>query len=521
MKEHVYYFGYVPKQMNGNPGLPNPIMRETQGIPQQKLPNQPNLSQPQMPTLSNNPQGNHPNPPPAPQISPSGSNQALHQQSLQPGQQNLAQNPQNPGQQGQRYAIPQNFPPNIPQNFRMTAMFQRNGQLPQIQMPMYPQQQQAQPQQKKTKKQTQKHPYPIMPKMPPQQYMQAQQGVQIKQLAEPQRILPLFSQLSEEKADAFLRLFDIPQRKTKDGRPSLFMECLTELNMNCPNAGQYLIKILEMLNNSQELFNQLKDPFVPTIFQRTKGTKPSFYILYKAKRGIEYQIPLKERRQNDIIIGTFFTIPQTTSTQLKGMVKVNDMNIQPSSYGETQESFVLFSGEPMTTKLKITADLTPGNQANFIFTFLVVQMVTRRRSIEVAQSLCTAKKCRFNPANAGDYLPCFHPPSCQIDASTLFDITYATKIATCPRCGKPLFLKDLEFDYRQDSIDQTGQHTEDKPELENARMYISDFIAMQMFSTNPKEIQRDDWLEDLTPDPREIVFTTTDEYLESVKQFDL
>jgi hypothetical protein len=270
---------------------------------------------------------------------------------------------------------------------------------------------------------------------------------------------------------------------------------------------------------NQDLANHIKDPFMPAIFQRSKNTKPQFYILYKVKKGVEYQT-LKERRPNEMLIGTFISIPMPQQP-LQGNVHIDGKPVTPWQFGEAQESFVLFHSEQMPQKFRIQADLNAGNSANIIFTFFVVQMVTRRSPIDIAMQLCQAKKTHFNPASAGDIIPCIHPPSCQIDAATLFDSTFATKNAICPRCGKQLLLKDIEFDYRQDSTDSQDHLNDESPEIVQARTALSEYIASEMFSTNPNDAYHDDWLEELTPDSREIVFTSTEEYLESIKQFDV
>ena len=502
--------------MNGNPGLPNPMMRENQGLPQPQT--QPNMQQP--PPLS---QTNQNPPQPQPQISPSASNQSLQQQSMQGNQPpTIPQTGQNPGQQG-RYPLPPNFSSNLPQNFRLPMTYPRNSQIPQIQMPMYqPQTQQPQQHtQKKTKKQSQKHQYPMMPKMSGQQFIPTQQTMSnMKQVNDSQRMMTCLSKLNEEKTELLYRLFDISPRKQKDKGPNAILELIPELNSIQPNAAQILGRILDLFAN-QDLSNTVRDPYLPTIFQRTKGTKPSFFITYKARKGFEYQPALKERRQNDVLIGTFISLPPTSQTPLTGVVTVDGKQLAPSYYGESTECFVIFNGEPMPPKFKITADISPNSQTNYIFTFFVIQMVSKKNPIEIAQQLCQMKKCHFNPSSSGDTIPCMHMPSCQIDAATLFETTYLTRVATCPRCGQTLLLKDLEFDYKQDASEIQEQHAEESQELENARMYVSDFIAAQLFSTNPKEVQKDEWLEDLAPDSREIVFTTTDEYIESIKQFDL
>ena len=459
--------------MNGNP-----MMNESQGF-------HPPNSQQQMQHIP------HPSSQTMPQINPQNSNPLGLGQQAPPGQL-----PRGMMQMPQAY---RNFLAQMPQ------MYQKNFAMPQQQ-------------QKKQKKQTQKAPFPVVSKnqlgfIPPG----IPQGM--PQMADPQKIKTQLMSLNEEKADLFFRLFDIPPKKQKEVRIDTFLTFVNDLTTRFQNAPTYVLSLIEMFAN-QDLASMVRDPFLPVIFQREKNTKPQFYILFKVKNGIDYQVSIKEKKPNDMLIGSFMSIPMPQQP-LSGNVQIDGKPVMPSQFGEMQESFVLLNTEQIQQKFRLHADLNSANGANLIFTFFVVQMVTRRNPIDIATQLCISKKAHFNPAAVGDIIPCVHPPSCQIDAATLFDSTFSANVAICPRCGKQLFLKEIEFDYRQDSTDSQDHLNDESAEKSQARTALSEYIANEIFPTNPKDIYQDDWLEELTPDSREIVFNSTDEYLESIKQFNM
>lgn len=398
------------------------------------------------------------------------------------------------------------FNPNMINQYH--AMYQQNQQqsqaaqpppIPQTQpvMPTGQQPPQNQQSKKRAKQQPQKHPYP------PQQFAFNHQPYLVQQ-QQPQDIIKgLLSKLPDELADLFFKIYNIPQKK-KDQRIAMFIDMITELNQSFPDAAKMISQYQLM---KPEAINAFRDPPLPAVFQRTKGTYPSYFICYRTKKdGFEYIPSPREKKQNEMIIGTFFTIQNVPA---RGKVALIDKDkrreIQPFKFGETFECFVLHSNELMQGKFHILTELAP--EVSNILTFFVIQMVTRRSWVDVVSNL-SKNDPQFNPALIGDVIPASHSVNgvtCHIDAASIFESACTTYLPICPRCGKQILLKDLSFSLTQDAPPS------------NPDPLVADFIAQELYYVREDSDDVSD-IETLQADQREFNFSGADEYLNSISE---
>ena len=251
-------------------------------------------------------------------------------------------------------------------------------------------------------------------------------------------------QLTEDKQDLFYNLFECTRTsKHKEDRfekfVQLFSSSIANSSATAPNLISFLI---DQFRQNSDIFQFFKEPVLPAVFNRKKRVKPVFKMLALLQGPFVLTIPQKVRKDgNSQIIGQLYCPTETVNPN---SILVDNFEVKPSFFGESNPYYILSNSVRNITHLNIQININPPP----LLTFFIVQYVTRTSDYDMVKSILSAsnQEITIYPEHA-QYVQCSTPQcnGCSFDLSSILEILANTGSANCPHCGAPVLLKELKL----------------------------------------------------------------------------
>lgn len=306
-----------------------------------------------------------------------------------------------------------------------------------------------------------------------------------------QSISEIIEQLGDEKQDIFYSLFEIPKQMSKRSSEERFEKFKTlvmpKLVAVHPNAPIYVTHLLEQLRNNDNVYSAFREPPLPVVFHRKRGLKVEFRPLCLNGNDFEINLPAKLRKENDAyIVGTLYS-PNSESISVTSF-QVERVEIPPRYYCESRPVYMIsVPGRPV---LKIQVQVVTKNTP--FMTWLVIQYVTKK-STEVF--VREALKIRLDQDLMQISVRTGNCRGCSFDPVKALDRVAIEGSASCPQCGAPIELAELQQTERKrmeiireipppqmevaeyDEEEETSVVVNDDPALKEMRPHLYDQIA--------------------------------------------
>lgn len=492
------------KQMGAIPGLPG-MMRQQQPIPPMQAMNFP--MQQQMAQIPG----------------------ALQMQQMMQNPQFM--NLQNLQNQQQR-PRPNQIPPQSQYN-----MYHMNQIPPQQQIPQAPQQLPPRPeptQQKRRSQSKTSHKQPMIPPIQPPPAVVAppipNPNPRVPQPQPPAAYQPppaissdvhqlatLIQKIPDDKADLFFKLFECTAGKKKEERfEQLTRSVLPRLTQFVTRAPEILCRLIEKLQHQQNIA-KIKEPPIPFVYSKVKGSKPIYKNVMLNWPRFEIQLSAKERKM--VTIGSFLRFGNEAADP--GIsVSVDKIELRPARFG-SDSVFYNIAGQKTGHYVVQFNGQMPNNAAVMWF---VIQSVEKKRSADkksyhmLIQELARTHNWAM-PADFKERAVLARTSACQgcsFELWRVLDLMMDGEDASCPTCGSRICFNDLQVEL--DSGVGPEMQIEEDPEMMAARLAFSEQPCLVksshmdlewenvLFGKSQHELE--------TREYEPIVYTNTEEYRE-------
>lgn len=264
-----------------------------------------------------------------------------------------------------------------------------------------------------------------------------------------QQIKEALDQLNEEKMDLFFMLFDC-SKKSKNERYDRFIHStVTKMSANNPNAPKFILYLLDQFINSTEVYQTLREPPIPIVFNKKKKGKPVFKLI-SVFPGFELSLPTKIRRDSDTyVIGTIYSPPAVNEPIQQCSVMIDKVEIMPASFGEASLYYLLMTPKKLSQRslVQIRMPQVP------TLAWFIVQFVSKNPAGEIVRDILTRNGYQHlippvpsTPVSIMAQTPLCK--GCQIDMYNIIEQIFSNGNAVCPVCSSHVILQELKFDKR-------------------------------------------------------------------------
>lgn len=260
------------------------------------------------------------------------------------------------------------------------------------------------------------------------------------------------NQLTDEKQDLFYTLFECNKlSKQKEERKDKFLTLfLKHIYSISKNSLQIIAYLIDQFRQNSDKYHYFKEPPLPSLFYRKKRAKP-FYkmlaLLHSTKDTFQLTIPQKVRKDtNVLVLGQFYCVTETVSPK---SIIVDNRELQPSYFGQTQPYFLISSNIQNSNPISITIH----TEESFpLLTFFIVQFVSRTEDFELVKSIANqAGSTEMIEGLQPDQVRCIKVrtdkcgSNCSFDFTQTMDQLAQSGNVNCPTCGQSILLNNLVF----------------------------------------------------------------------------
>lgn len=264
-----------------------------------------------------------------------------------------------------------------------------------------------------------------------------------------QQLMELMEQLSEDRMDLFVLLFDADKTllKRSDDRIERFVQFVMQtIAVQYPNSLKWILFMAEQFRVGSELYQFLSDPPAPAVFTKKRRAKVFIKPLAMNLMGFEMPFLQKTRKEADtFVIGYIYSPIEPIGVASCIVDRVESMG---QAFGETRPSFCIAKAGKLPARVQIQiGSISPPFMSWFIVMYvtykpidtLVRELFSIPTDVDITGCQGKTMKCR----------------NCSFDIAVILEILQREGAAGCPICGAPVMIGELKHERRSAAPPQT------------------------------------------------------------------
>jgi uncharacterized Zn finger protein (UPF0148 family) len=289
-----------------------------------------------------------------------------------------------------------------------------------------------------------------------------------------QRLNTLLVNIADDRAEVFYRLFECTQGKKREERFEQFTKSIfPRIYSSGPKTATILCVLIEQLQQNAALFQKFRDPPLPLILSRVKGSKPIYKNLYMHWSGFEFQPNTKERKSR--VIGSVISCVDNSPPDGPISILVDKTELPPIRFGEDTPYYHLSSNRSAHNFFVQFGGQIPKEA---LLKWLVIQFVDMKRPQDIVRDLL--QENRIEPHPERPFLA--RTPQCRgctFPVHQVVETIMNTGQAACPTCGANVALRELQFD-QQNVEEEPEVPMEEEREMQEARAFLAEHLLTLM-----------------------------------------